>query len=393
MGSPKLRFKDEDGKEFPEWVKRDLGNITDINPKNERLPEEFIYIDLESVKDGRFLNEHKIRLENAPSRAQRFLKKNDILFQTVRPYQKNNLFFTKDGIYVASTGYSQIRTKDNPRFIYQTLFTDRFVNNVMIRCTGTSFPAIDAGSLAEIKIYLPSLPEQTKIANFLSAIDDRITHINKKLDLLKTYKKGMMQKIFSQEIRFKDENGKEFSDWKMKKLGDICVTFSGGTPSVANRSFYEGNIPFIRSGDIYKTHADIYISEIGLKNSSAKLVKKGDLLYALYGATSGETSISKINGAINQAILCIRSEFLNLSYLENLLSFKKREIIGTYLQGGQGNLSAEIIKSLIFYFPSLPEQTKIANFLSAIDDKITLVEKQLAATKTYKKGLMQQLFI
>ena len=196
MGSPKLRFKDEDGKEFPEWVKRDLGNITDINPKNERLPEEFIYIDLESVKDGRLLNEHKIRLENAPSRAQRFLKKNDILFQTVRPYQKNNLFFTKDGIYVASTGYSQIRTKDNPRFIYQTLFTDRFVNNVMIRCTGTSFPAIDAGSLAEIKIYLPSLPEQTKIANFLSAIDDKITLVEKQLAATKTYKKGLMQQLF-----------------------------------------------------------------------------------------------------------------------------------------------------------------------------------------------------
>ncbi|WP_147617722.1 restriction endonuclease subunit S [Oxalobacter paraformigenes] len=194
------------------------------------------------------------------------------------------------------------------------------------------------------------------------------------------------------KLRFKDEHGEEFLGWEEKKLGDVCVTFSGGTPSVTNSTYYNGCIPFIKSGEINKSYTEAFLTEKGLKNSSAKLVKKGDLLYALYGATSGESGISKINGAINQAILCIKSDILDLKYLKNLLCFNKNRITGMYLQGGQGNLSAEIIKSLKFYFPSSPEQTKIANFLSAIDEKISHINKKLDLLKQYKKGMMQKIF-
>ena len=103
------------------------------------------------------------------------------------------------------------------------------------------------------------------------------------------------------KLRFKEFSG----DWEVKKLGDECRFFSGGTPLTTNRSYYDGNIPFIRSAEISGDTTELTISESGLNNSSAKMVQKGDLLYALYGATSGEVSISKIDGAINQAILCI----------------------------------------------------------------------------------------
>lgn len=180
--------------------------------------------------------------------------------------------------------------------------------------------------------------------------------------------------------------------WKEVKLGNFCRTFSGGTPSVNNASFYDGNIPFIRSGEIHLTSTALFISESGLTNSAAKLVEKGDILFALYGATSGEVDISKINGAINQAILCIKPLSLNKYFLKDILEYKKQNILNKYLQGGQGNLSAEIIKSLKIYIPSdISEQQAIADVLSTADDEIDLLNKKLILFKEQKKGLMQQL--
>jgi type I restriction enzyme S subunit len=184
----------------------------------------------------------------------------------------------------------------------------------------------------------------------------------------------------------------EFSGWwENNKLGDVGSFFSGGTPLTSKRAYFDGVIPFIRSGEINSDKTEQFISDEGLKKSSAKMVEKGDLIYALYGATSGEVGISKINGAINQAILCIRTNH-NTIYLMNYLRFNKDNIINTYLQGGQGNLSAEIIKSLIIPFPSLPEQQKIASFLTAVDDKLQALKKKKSLLEQYKKGIMQKIF-
>lgn len=189
-------------------------------------------------------------------------------------------------------------------------------------------------------------------------------------------------------LRFKEFSGK----WEKIKLGDKCTFYSGGTPLTTNKKYYDGNIPFIRSAEISSTSTELNISEDGLNNSSAKMVKKGDLLYALYGATSGEVSISKIDGAINQAILCIQSDRLNLLFLEKILRKNKDNIINTYLQGGQGNLSSKIVQDLRYYFPSLEEQEKIAAFFSLIDKKIALQTEKVEELKNYKKGLMQKIF-
>ena len=122
------------------------------------------------------------------------------------------------------------------------------------------------------------------------------------------------------------------------------------------------------------------------------MVKKGDLLYALYGATSGQVAISQIDGAINQAVLCIRSN-LNTIYLLNFFLWKKDSILSTYLQGGQGNLSAAILKEIFVPVPCFKEQTQIANFLYSIDQKIDVVSEQLEQAKLWKKGLLQQMFV
>ncbi|ENK7427097.1 restriction endonuclease subunit S [Salmonella enterica] len=194
--SQEVRFKDENGEEFPEWELKQLSEIAIINPKNKVIPSEFIYIDLESVEKGMLLKEQLVNKEDAPSRAQRLLVPGDVLFQLVRPYQKNNYIFLLNGDYVASTGYAQLRAKYNSLFLYQLLHLESFTSEVMNRCTGTSYPAINSSDLASIEAEIPCEKEQTKIANFLSALDYKITTKKVELDKLKTWKQGLLQQMF-----------------------------------------------------------------------------------------------------------------------------------------------------------------------------------------------------
>ena len=194
--SQQLRFKADDGSELREWEEKELKDIAEINPKSKKLPESFIYIDLESVEKGQLLLQKNIELQDAPSRAQRLLAKGDVLFQMVRPYQQNNYYFNLSGEYVASTGYAQIRTKLDSKFIYYALHEKTFLDEVMNRCTGTSYPAINSSDLSSIEILIPCLEEQTKIANFLSAIDQKIEVVAQQIEQAKTWKKGLLQQMF-----------------------------------------------------------------------------------------------------------------------------------------------------------------------------------------------------
>ncbi|MDE9435868.1 restriction endonuclease subunit S [Xenorhabdus bovienii] len=194
--SQELRFKDENGEEFPVWEQKLISEIAVVNPKSKNLPLEFIYIDLESVEKGRLLKEQLIYKDDAPSRAQRLLQSGDVLFQLVRPYQNNNYLFLRSGNYVASTGYAQLRAKYNSEFLYQLLHLENFTSEVMNRCTGTSYPAINSSDFASIEVEIPCESEQTKIANFLSAIDDKITAKKTELDKLKIWKQGLLQQMF-----------------------------------------------------------------------------------------------------------------------------------------------------------------------------------------------------
>lgn len=257
---------------------------------------------------------------------------------------------------------------------------------------GTKVLSISARRISNINLYFPTIQEQKKIANLLALIDFRIQTQNEIIENLNTQLQNLSHKIFNEELRFKDDNGNAFPDWQEKELKDICSFYSGGTPRSTNKSFYLGNIPFIGSGNISDSYVDNFITDKALKSSSAKLVDKGDILYALYGATSGEVAISKISGAINQAVLCIRTRE-NKSYLFYLLKNSKDRIVQTYIQGGQGNLSAKIIKELKFNFPSYEEQIKIASFLDLIDEKLQVETSFLKCLSDQKQYLLQQLFI
>ena len=155
MNVPKLRFKEFND----DWIEEKINELVELNPKNPNLPENFIYIDLESVSNGILLQEKILTKDDAPSRAQRQVKVNDILYQTVRPYQKNNLFIDKLSHlpYIASTGYAILREKNiYQKFLFNKLHTDSFVNEVLDNCTGTSYPAINSNDLGNIKIFCPN---------------------------------------------------------------------------------------------------------------------------------------------------------------------------------------------------------------------------------------------
>lgn len=255
--------------------------------------------------------------------------------------------------------------------------------------------SVDTKHLWSMPLALPDFKEQQKIADCLSSIDELIDAESRKLKALEKYKKGLMQKLFPAEgktlpeWRFPEFQG--CGEWKSKSMGKACKMFSGGTPDTSKKEFYGGTIPFIRSAEINKSSTELFLTEEGFKNSSAKMVKKGDILIALYGANSGEVALSKIDGAINQAILCLRHE-TNNAFVYHYFTHMKNRIISKYIQGCQGNLSGQIIKSVNLYFPKTEEQQKVADCLSKIDTMITAQSNRLEQLKTHKKGLMQGLF-
>ena len=185
----------------------------------------------------------------------------------------------------------------------------------------------------------------------------------------------------------------EFSgEWTKIKLGDLGSFFSGGTPSSSRKDFYGGEIPFIRSGELHSDSTALSITKEAYDSCSAKMVNKGDLLLALYGATSGDISISRISGAINQAILCIRPQCMDAYFIKSLWEKHKKHILETYLQGGQGNLSSEIIKNISFFFPNSDEQVKISRLIHIIDDRIETQSKIIEELTTLRSALYDSMF-
>ncbi|HRU69064.1 MAG TPA: restriction endonuclease subunit S [Bacteroidia bacterium] len=277
--------------------------------------------------------------------------------------------------------------KEDLKFLYELMS--------LIRFEAKEHKRYYISAYQNLSVPIPKPNEQQKIASCLSSIDEVIAGERQRLELLNAHKKGLLQNLFPREgetvpkLRFPEF--KDSGEWEEKKLGEVFESFSGGTPNTTNKEYYNGEIPFIRSAEIGKEKTELFISDLGLKESSAKLVNKGDLLVALYGANSGDVSLSKISGAINQAILCMRSEYSN-EFAYHYLTLKKNWIVARYIQGGQGNLSGDIIKSIELSFPGKEEQQKIASCLSSLDDLIQAQQQKIELLEQHKKGLLQALF-
>ena len=206
----------------------------------------------------------------------------------------------------------------------------------------------------------------------------------------------MMNPIKPRYQTFSDKKISLPNDWKTNKLGNLAKVFSGGTPSRDHPEYYFGDIPWIKSGELnqrYVRWTEEKITKDGLTKSSAKLIQPETLLMALYGATSGIVAIAKISAAINQAVLAIKPSLhiLNSEFLFQFLEYARPQILAIYQQGGQPNLSGEIVKSLQIPLPPINEQVEIAHILSTWDRAIERVQRLIEAKQRLKKGLMQGL--
>ena len=389
---PKLRFSGFN----EEWGIKKLSDVSTINPKTKNLPNEFVYIDLESVENGILT---KIGIDDAPSRAQRLLDVGDILFQTVRPYQMNNLYFDFDNDnYVASTGYAQIKSKINSKFLYHYLHYSKFVNNVLKRCTGTSYPAINANDLKKIKIKIPiDTNEQKMIGSIFDKLDLKIGLLGEKYKYYQDFKKYLMQQIFAQKLRFANFT----DDWVECKFKDLGTVKSG----VGFSNKYQGHVDL--KYNVYKvsdmnlegnekimnksnnTIDDEILSEMG-----AKLIDVPSIIFAKVGEAIflNRKRIAKPNFLIDNNMMAFSpNKTVNLEfmyYLSTTINF------GKYAQtGALPSYNASDIYSIKCKIPSIEEQEKIVNILSLMDNKIDFCSNQIRDVLNFKKGLLQQMFV
>lgn len=368
---PKLRFSGFDD----EWIIKKLNDVSDVNPKTRELPEKFVYIDLDSVNHGILTKFNQITKNEAPSRAQRCLNVNDILFQTVRPYQMNNLFFELyDGEYVASTGYAQIKSKIVPKFLYYYLHYNKFVNEVLNCCTGTSYPAINSNDLKKIKIKIPSSSnEQRLIGDLFYKLDQKIELLKDKYNYYQDFKKFLMQQIFTQKLRFNFTD-----DWNYMNFSEIFK-------SVSTKKYQIKSADILDKGDFEVI--DQGQDEIaGYFNDKTKLCQ--ELPIIIYG---DHTTFVKfrdkpfIVGADGVKLLIPKFN-ANPKYL-----FYALEHFNIKPEGYKRHFS--IIKKIKLPIPTLEEQNEISEIFTYIDIKLKYTKIQLQETEEFKKGLLQQMFV
>lgn len=258
--------------------------------------------------------------------------------------------------------------------------------------TGSGVPTLNRNDVHSQKITVPIFPEQQKIAAFLTAVDEKIQQLARKKDLLEQYKKGVMQKIFNQEIRFKDDNGNDFANWEEKKGKEIF-------DSISNKN-HNSDLPILaitqEFGAIPRDMIDYQISVTDKSVESYKVVEVGDFIISLRSFQGG-IEYSNYKGICSPAYIVLRSKVSinNLFYKHYLKTNFYIQKMNAKLEGIRDGkmVSYKYFSEIDLPFPSLEEQNKIVDFFSAIYKKINSVNQQLEKTKEYKKGLLQQMFI
>ena len=282
-----------------------------------------------------------------------------------KPKYINEKFWTVDTLF-----YTEIEESIVPLFLYQHALEVNWLG--LNEATGV--PSLNTTSIYNIDISIPSKEEQTKIAFFLSTVDEKISQLTQKHELLSQYKQGMMQKLFSQQIRFKADDGSEFWEWEELKFKDVIKIKYGKD----HKKLDDGDIPVLGTGGIMR-YVDSYLYEgesilIGRKGTIDKprfISGKFWTVDTLFYTEIGEKILPKF--AFQQLLLV---NWLNLNEATGVPSLNTTSI---------GNIELKV--------PCLAEQTKIANVLSAIDQKIEVVAQQIEQAKQWKKGLLQQMFV
>ena len=396
MSVPKLRFDGFSGN----WVTTQLGNICSFTqgvqiPQSEQINEErdgyirYLYIRdffsdkfkcyVPNIYPEKIIHPHEIMMVNTGNTTgEAYTRRYGVL--------SNNSF---------KIDYDLAHFND--QFMYLFCSSELAQNQIKKFFNAGGQPHLGHKNISQILISYPKKEEQTKIASFLSAVDEKISQLSQKHVLLSQYKQGMMQKLFSQQIRFKADDGSEFGEWETTTLGQTGKFIGGGTPSKENSEFWEGSIPWISSSDlteesIFKINITRFISQNALNQSATKLVPANSILIV------SRVGVGKV--AITPNEICTSQDFTSLTLHKGssiFFAYLIKSLTPYLLEMNQGTSIKGFIKddlaNLELKIPCIEEQTKIANFLSAIDQKIEVVAQQIEQAKTWKKGLLQQMFI
>ena len=346
-----------------------LKDICEINPKTKALDDEFLYIDLESVVDGRLVLKNTIYKKDAPSRAQRVLTLKDVIYQMVRPYQKNNYIFLTEFDFqtVASTGYAQLRGQ-NYTFIYQLINSNYFCNQVLDKCTGTNYPAINSKELEQIHVAYPILDaEQNRIAEILMKCDEGVALQEEYIQKLELRKSALMTKVLTPK-----------ANWKECKLGSLC-SIKTGNKDVVDKVI-GGEYPFfIRSEKIERINTFSFDDEGIFIPGDGKI---GEILHYYYGKCD-----------YHQRVYCLfrfAGQEVKFFYYYMKKNFYKRAMVCT-AKATVDSIRMEMLTGMIVHVPDIKEQKRIADVLSKADEEIQLNKDKLAKMKEQQKSLMQLL--
>lgn len=392
------------------WLIKTLGELTYViskrNKENKSLPVYSI-----NNKEG-FLPQGE-QFEGISSTDRNY----DISLYKI--IDRNTFAYNPARINIGSIGYSgdlhdiiisslyvcfKTTDKISDEFLLQIFKTTHFIKEVENNVEGGIRNYLFYQNFSNIKIPIPSLSEQQKIAGCLSSLDELITANKEKLEALKAHKKGLMQNLFPQEGQtlpnYRFPEFEDVGEWEERSIGSLTTVSSGGTPTSTEPKYWGGNIPWMNSGElnlkrVYSVENNI--TELGLKESSTKMIPPLCVLIGLagQGKTRGTAAINYIELCTNQSIAAIHpnkkkfnSEFL---YYKIDLMYETLRGLSTG-EGGRGGLNLSIIRAIKIQIPSINEQQKIASCLSGLDELIITQTEKIEQLQQHKKGLLVGLF-
>ena len=418
MVAPKLRFKEFDG----DWNSIAIGHFLKIKSglgfkaEEYTTEEEIRLLQIENVGYGAVKWTHNVKF--VPSNYLELhrdlvLNEGDLVLALNRPVTNDQLKIAKltkedtPSILYQRVGKLDFLKKDFDRdFIFQIFLKD-VKSYVLNSSIGSDQPFISTTDLYKHKLSIPSKEEQTKIAAFLSAVDEKISQLTQKHELLNQYKQGMMQKLFSQQIRFKADDGSEFGEWGKIKFLDLMVDlwdYRGKTPKKLGMDWGDGEIQSLSALNIKKGFIDFDADcHLGSEKLYKTWMNKGDLekddIIFTMEAPLGNVALIPDDRKyiLSQRVVCFKTnkkmidnKFIFQLILSDQFQSRIEELAtGTTAKG----INQKSMQKIEVTLPPKDEQTKIASFLSAIDQKVDVVAQQIEQAKIWKKGLLQQMFV
>lgn len=410
MIEPKLRFKKDDGSDFPDWEEKKLGDVCDtltygMNAAAVKFDGENKYIRITDIDDEShcYKNDELVSPDGELDNKYLVCENDILLARTGASVGKSYLYNKEDGkLYYAGFLIKAHVKSENSKFIFFQTLTERYDKWVKITSMRSGQPGINANEYSDFTMNVPSLPEQQKIADFLSTIDTIIEKQRATVSAWEERKKGVMQKLFSQEVRFKADDGSDFPDWEECTVGELFVPVvkknkDGSIQNVITNSAQYGLIP----------QRDFFDKDIAIKENTSNytIIQNGDFVYNPRKSTTapfGPFNIYERDeaGIVSPLYTCLTPKYKEMTpYLSWYFRTNKWHpyIVTHGAQSGARHdrvgMTATLMNGIPVIYPSLPEQQKIADCLSALDAVIEKQKEALEKWQELKKGLLQQMFV